>query len=547
MLAAPLATAVHLEPEDAAPVSHGRIDVSVASFDETVDAYCVRCHNERRLRGNLSLEGFSLSSAAQTGDLTEKIIRKLRAGMMPPASARRPPADSLEALLVELEGRMDAAAEAQPNPGSRVFQRLNRAEYAASVKSLLGVDVDVTAFLPNDTKSANFDNIADVQTPSAVLMEGYLRAAGYVARVALGDPDADASSNVYRVPRTSSQKDRAPGAPFGTRGGMATVHNFPADGKYVFRVMLHAAPEGELFGRRQMNEQVEVSIDGERVAVLDVDRWMSESDPTGMTISTDSIQVRAGARTVAVAFVQLFHGPVDDLITPQDHTLADTQIGLDYGITTLPHLSNFSVVGPFEVTGISDFPSRSAVFDCRPTAPDEEQPCAESIVRRIATQAYRRPLEQDDMDGLMAFYEQGAADDGFEGGIRLTLQAILASPHFVFRTEEAPRDAGSDGTYRIADSDLASRLSFFLWGTVPDAQLIQTAAEGDLSDEDELDRQIDRMLDDPRAEALASRFAAQWLRLPDPGEGPDLETRPGLSVLRSDARGGDAPRNRASF
>ena len=509
------ASALHAVAGSAPSGDSHLIEVSDASFDETVETYCVRCHNERRLRGNLSLEGFSLETVAVQGELTEKVIRKLRAGMMPPLTARRPPADSLEALLVELETRMDAAADAAPNPGSRGFQRLNRAEYAASVKALLGVTVDVDAFLPTDTKSANFDNIADVQTPSAVLMEGYLRAAGYVARVALGDPGADAASTVYRVPRTASQKDQAPGAPFGTRGGMSAIHNFPADGKYVFRIMLHAAPEGELFGRRQLGEQVEVSIDGERVAVLDIDRWMSESDPNGMTLTTDSIQVRAGARNVAVAFVKLFHGPVDDLITPQDHTLADTQIGLDYGITTLPHLSNFSVVGPFDATGVSDFPSRSAVFTCRPTAPSETRPCAESILSRLAAQAYRRGVDDSDIADLMEFYEQGAAEDGFEGGVRLALQAILAGPHFVFRAEETPRNAGDGNPFQVSDRDLASRLSFFLWGAVPDAELVRLADEGDLSDREELDRQIERMLEDPKASALASRFAAQWLRLPD--------------------------------
>ena len=489
--------------------------LSVATFDETVETYCVRCHSDRRLRGNLSLEDFSLETAPGQGEVAEKMIRKLRAGMMPPASARRPSADSLAALVSALETRMDEAAAADPNPGSRTFQRLNRAEYTAAVEDLLGVTVDVDAFLPTDTKSANFDNIADVQTPSATQMEGYLRAAAHVARVTLGDPDADATSTTYRVPRTASQKDRAPGAPFGTRGGMAQIHNFPADGQYVFRVMLHAAPEGELFGRRQTGEQVEVSIDGERVAILDVDRWMSESDPTGMTLTTDSVHVRAGARTVAVAFVQQFQGPVDDLITPQDHTLADTQIGLDYGITTLPHLSNFSIVGPFSVTGVSDFASRAAVFTCRPTAPDEAQPCAETILTRIAETAYRRPLEADESEALTSFYELGAETDGFEGGVRLALQAILASPHFVFRTEKIPSGTAPGSVYRVTDMDLASRLSFFLWGSVPDAELVEVARAGDLSDAEVLEQQVARMLADPRSEALATRFAAQWLRLPD--------------------------------
>ena len=482
--------------------------------DEVVDRYCVRCHSDRRLTGNLTLESFSLDAAPEQGEVAEKMIRKLRAGMMPPPGARRPEGDTLDVLMTTLENRMDDVARAEPNPGRRAFQRLNRAEYAAAVKDLLGVDVDVSAYLPLDTKSANFDNIADAQLPSATLMEGYLRAAFAVSRSALGDPNADPASAPYRVPRTQSQKERVDGAPFGTRGGVSVTHNFPADGKYVFRVMLYAAPEGELFGRVQEDEQVEVSIDGERVAVLDIDRWMSDSDPLGMTLLTDSIFVRAGAKQVTAAFIKQFEGPVDDLITPQDHTLADTQIGLDYGITTMPHLQLFTIVGPFDVSGVSETSTRKRIFSCRPTSQDEARPCAQEIIERIGTKAYRRPLNANDLEGLMGFYEQGAADGGFESGVRLALQAILASPHFVFRTEEVPE--GVNGrVYEINDLDLASRLSFFLWGTVPDAELIDVAAEGRLSDDEVMQEQVRRMLQDEKAGALASRFAAQWLRLPD--------------------------------
>jgi len=484
-------------------------------YDAMVGQYCVRCHSDRRLTGNLSLEEFSFETAPASGEVAEKVIHKLRAGMMPPAGARRPPEDSLQAMVVALESRMDDSAERAPDPGSRTFQRLNRAEYAASVKALLGVDVDVSAYLPLDTKSANFDNIADVQMPSATLMEGYLRAAHAVSVSALGDPNASPASTPYRVPRTQSQKTRVEGAPIGTRGGLSTMHTFPADGRYVFQVMLHAAPEGELFGRTQRGEQVEVSIDGERVAVLEIDRWMSDSDPNGMTLSTDSIDVRAGPRRVTAAFVKLFDGPEDDLIRPLDNTLADTQIGLDYGVTTLPHLQVFTILGPFKVTGVSETDTRRRIFTCRPTTADEARPCAEDIVGRIAAQAYRRPLTASDREGLMAFYDQGETEGGFEAGVRVALQAVLTSPHFVFRTEEVPGDARPGSIYQISDVDLASRLSFFLWGTPPDAELIEVADEGELSKPKELERQVRRMLADERSKALATRFAAQWLRLPD--------------------------------
>ncbi len=494
--------------------SESAVGGATALDDALIQQYCVRCHSDRRLRGNLSLEDFTVDAAPDRGEVAEKMIRKLRAGMMPPPGARRPEGDSLQALMVALEQRMDRAAVDDPNPGARTFQRLNRAEYKAAVRDLLGIEVDVAAFLPLDTKSANFDNIADVQTPSATQMEGYLRAAEAISKRALGDPKASVTSAPYRVPRTQSQKERASGAPIGTRGGLAVAHDFPADGRYVFKVTLHAAPEGELFGRTQLGEQIEVSIDGERVALLEIDRWMSESDPTGMTMSTDSIFVRAGQRNVAAAFIKRFDGPLDDLIRPLDNTLADTQIGLGYGVTTLPHLQVFTVVGPYQVTGVSETPTRAAIFTCRPTAPDEAGPCAESIVGRLATQAYRRTLDDGDLADLMMFYELGAEDDGFEGGIRIALKAILASPHFVFRTEELIGD-GDDGIFRISDVDLASRLSFFLWSSLPDAELIELADRGDLSNPDVFETQVRRMLASPRAGALATRFAGQWLRLPD--------------------------------
>ena len=490
-----------------------------ASLDDPnalVEEYCTRCHSERRRRGDLVLEGFDVASAQENGATVEKMIRKLRAGMMPPSGANRPEELVIQGLAADLETVMDGAAADDPRPGRRTFQRLNRAEYAAAVDDLLGVDVDVSSFLPLDTKSANFDNIADVQMPSATVMEGYLRAAGHISRLALGDPDAEIGSTIYRVPRITSQKDQVDGAPIGTRGGISVVHNFPADGKYVFHIMPYGAVEGEVFGRTFGTEQVEVSIDGAPVALMTVDRWMHESEPTGLNIRTDSIYVRAGPRRVSVAYVRQFEGVLDDLIRPIDHTMADGQMGIGYGVTTLQHLQRVTVLGPFGVTGISDNPVRQRVFTCRPTAPDEERPCARDIIDRLATQAYRRPLGDSDLDGLLGFYDTGAAEGGFEQGIRTALQAILASPHFLFRMERGTPAAEAGESYRVADLDLASRLSFFLWGSVPDQELIDAASEGRLASAAGLREQAQRLLDDPRAaEALAHRFAAQWLRLQD--------------------------------
>ena len=484
--------------------------------NDTVKTFCAGCHNDNVRRGELSLAAFDVSRAAESAEIAEKMVRKLRAGMMPPKeAARKPDAATRMALVTALETTLDAHATVHPNPGRRAFQRLNRAEYASAVRALFGLDIDVSSYLPADTISASFDNIADVQMPSATVMQGYLRAAAHVSRVAVGDPSVDASSTQYEVPRTKSQKVRVDGAPFGTRGGTVVVHNFPADGKYKFQMLLHGEPTGFLFGRTIREVQMEVAIDGERVALINVDRWMSEQDAEGLTVSTVPIYVRAGARRVAATFIQEFEGAEDDLIKPIDHTLADTQIGVGYGVTTLPHLRNLAVVGPFEATGVSDHPARRAIFGCRPTAPQEDVPCARKILERLATQAYRRPLSTADVDELMRFYHEGAKSAGFEGGVRTALQAMLTSLHFVFRVEEQPANAKPGTTYRISDVDLASRLSFFLWSTIPDSELIDVARRGGLSRPEMFDQQVRRMLADPRAGALGTRFASQWLRLQD--------------------------------
>ena len=266
--------------EAGAPSNASTASIEAIEPNEVVSEYCTRCHNEQRRSGDLVLEGFDVERAPENADVAERMIRKLRAGMMPPQGASRPDEADLMGLVSELETRIDREAQADPEPGARTFQRLNRAEYAAAVEDLLGISVDVNTFLPPDTRSANFDNIADVQTPSATLLEGYLRAAGQISRVALGDPDTEVQNTIYRVPRIASQRDRVQGAPFGTRGGLSVVHNFPADGKYVFHIMPYDAVEGEVFGRTYGEEQIEVSLDGERVALLPIDRWMRASEPS---------------------------------------------------------------------------------------------------------------------------------------------------------------------------------------------------------------------------------------------------------------------------
>jgi hypothetical protein len=495
------------------PVASRAAPTPAESETALVKQYCVTCHNDRAKAGQLSLAAFDAAAADRDAALTEKMIRKLRAGMMPPPGARRPDALRLKALAEGLEARVDAAAAARPNPGWRPFQRLNRAEYARAVHDLLGIEVDVAAFLPADTISDGFDNIADAQTFSPTLLAGYLRAASRVTALALGDPEASASETNYKVPKTASQLHRVEGAPLGTRGGTSVVHVFPADGEYTFRMDLHANADGVLFGGPTEGEQLEISIDGARVALFNIDPRMTEAT-TGLSLKSPPVQVTAGPHRVAAAFVQRFEGPVIDLLAPIDHTLADTQIGVAFGITTLPHLKDLSIVGPHRTTGISDTISRRRVFSCRPTTPAEEATCAKDIVRRLASHAYRGPVAEGDFAALMRFYDEGRAAGGFEAGIASALEAILASPQFLFRLE--PARAGASGRpYRIGDRELASRLSFFLWGTGPDAELLKLAASGTLRTPATFQKQVQRLLADRRSEALATRFGSQWLRLGD--------------------------------
>jgi mono/diheme cytochrome c family protein len=503
-------------PASVVPVSsHAQSGLAVDAQTELVKQYCATCHSDRARTGGLSLASFDAAELHDQVEIAERIIRKLRTGMMPPAGAKRPDDHTLAALATALETRIDRAAVLQPNPGRRPFQRLNRSEYTRAIRDLLSIDVDVSGLLPPDTISHGFDNIADVQALSPTLLDGYLRAAAKISRDALGDAATSPSSQIYTVPRTAAQLQHVEGAPFGTRGGTSVVHIFPADGEYLFRMMFHSIPTGQLYGSTTRGEQIEVSINGERKALLDINPRMSEADPKGINLETPPIFVKAGPQRVSAAFLARAESPVDDLLAPIDYTLADTQIGSALGITTLPHLREMAITGPHTVTGVSDTVSRRRVFVCRPTAPAEELPCAEKIVRGLASSAYRRPVSGDELRGLMGFYQTGRNERDFELGIRTALQALLASPQFVFRLERAPAGARPGENYRISDIDLASRLSYFLWGTGPDQELVSVAMKGQLRSPGMLEAQVRRLLADRRSDAMATRFAAQWLRLQD--------------------------------
>jgi hypothetical protein len=457
-----------------------------------------------------------VAKAPENAATAEKMIRKLRAQMMPPPGIPRPGGDTMQALVETLETLIDDAYASAPDPGVRPFQRMNRAEYEASIRDLLGLDIDACAYLPLDTKSANFDNIADVQTLSPTLLSAYLNAAAEVSRLAIGNPSATASEATYTVPRTASQTQHVEGAPYGTRGGLAVVHNFPADGEYSFRISFYHETTGGFVGGTARGEKLDISIDGERVAVLEIDRFMRSSDPNQTTMYTEPVRVTAGPHQLSAAFIPpYFQGAVQDLISPLDWSLASTAIDNTYGFSLLPHMRDLVVLGPYNSTGVSETPVRDRIFTCRPAQPADDAACAREIVSRLATKAFRRPLAQRDVDDLMAFYESAAARSGFEMGIRSALEAILASPDFVFRFEPVPENAKPGETYPVSDISLASRLSFFLWTSLPDEELLTLAREGRLSNPRVLEQQVRRMLADPRSEALATRFAGQWLRLED--------------------------------
>src|SRR3954454_555053 len=401
-------------------------------YNATVKRYCVTCHDDTRRTGGLSLVSFDVAKAAQNAEVAERVIRKLQAGFMPPPGAARPDVQASAALVAALERHIDTAAAGKPNPGVRTFQRLNRPEYARSIRDLLALDVDAGNWLPLDTKSANFDNIADAQALSPTLLEAYLNAASAISRMAVGDRHAPTVDSTYSSPGYISQHpwDHVEGAPYGTRGGSVVQHVFPADAEYVFEVDL-------VSGSNARFEDIDISVDGDRVALIEY-----ETGPAGgadgrgaVPMRTEPILVKAGQHVVAAAFVRKAEGPYEDLIRPHDWSFAGGGSG-GPGITTLPHVRDLTIKGPYRITGVSETASREKIFSCRPTSAAEERPCARQILTRLGTEAYRRPITAGELDRLMPLYEKGAGKagvagqaGGFEAGVRSALEAVLASPH----------------------------------------------------------------------------------------------------------------------
>jgi hypothetical protein len=515
-----------------------RVSPDRATVNATVNQYCLGCHNQKLKSGNFSWSSIDLAHPEQNAEQVEKAVNMLRVGMMPPAGMPRPTAAARNSLIAYLENSVDQAAAANPNAGKQPLHRLNRTEYANSIRELLAVDIDVSALLPPDDSSHGFDNMADVLMVSPTLMEGYIRAAGRISREAVGDITAPALTTTYQIPRVVAQTRHFDGTPWGTRGGISVVHDFPADGEYVFKLGFYYSPTGPLFGLNQgKGQQIEVAVNGVRVALIDINPAMKLASDG---IKTPPIAIKAGPQTISASFPQKFDGPLEDEYRMVEQSLVDVSAGVVPGMTTLPHLHELSITGPTKVSGVSDTPSRRRIFPCRPAAGSDEIPCAKTIISNLARVAFRRPVSGADLEDLLSFYQSGRNQGDFESGIRTAIQAMIASPEFVFRLERAstsPSTRAAAGTnYRITDLELASRLSYFLWSTAPDEQLISVASQGKLKDPAVLEKQVRRMLADPRAEVLATNFAYQWLHLQNLRDAnPDLFLHPDFDKTLSQA------------
>jgi hypothetical protein len=509
-----------------------------------LDKYCVTCHNSKTKIAGLTLDTADLNNVPNNAEMWEKVIRKLRTGAMPPLGMPKPEKANVDEFLTWLEGSIDKAAALHPNPGRPALHRLNRAEYANAIRDLLALDIDSSAYLPTDDASFGFDNVASVLGLSPALQERYIAAAGKISRLAVGDPATSPIVDTYRVRSDISQDDHIEGLPLGTRGGVLIHHNFPLDGEYVIKVKLLKSTVDLLFGGNALDETLEIALNGERVKTLTINpkkkdepkkpdvKVASEGfDPAAatqlsMSQPPDSLEarlfVKAGPQTVTVAFLKKTLAPVEDLVEPFERSTFDPS-----DPKGLPHVLSVSIGGPFEAKGSGDTPSRRRILTCHPNAASEEIPCARKIISTLATHAYREPVTDSDLETLLGFYQQGRNKGNFENGIEMALRRMLASPQFVFRFERDPVNVNPDTNYRISDLDLASRLSFFLWSSIPDDELIRLANQGKLKNPAVLEQQVRRMLGDSRSQALVDNFAGQWLYLRNlRGVAPDLETFP---------------------
>jgi hypothetical protein len=515
--AAALAAGAYLAWRHAAPSAEQQFAM--------VDRYCTECHNGAELAGGLSLEGLEPSRIHAQAEIWEKVVRKLRGGLMPPPGGPRPQAAEIDGFVRFMEASIDTAAASQPTPGYVPLHRLNRKEYANAVRDLLALEIDAAALLPQDDRSSGFDNIAGALQVSPSFIEQYVTAARTIADRAIGDGAAAPESQTYKngVPGVAfgsttggGRPHHVDGMPLGTRDGFAVEHFFPADGEYQITL---ADLVGALWVYNlEFENTLIVTVDGVKVyetvigGEADQRAIDQDQDPAVAAINARVKNIRfsakAGQRKVAVAFLRRTHAESDDRL----HRLRQ---GFDRGIgqDRVMRVDWFEVSGPFNPTGVSATASRDKIFVCYPRSAEEELPCAEQIVASLAERAFRRPLAEEDIAERLAYYHDGRANGGsFERGIEFAVAGILASPHFLYRAEQVPSGVTA-GAYRVTDLELASRLSFFLWNTIPDDELRSAAARNELRDPEVLRAQVLRMLADPRAETLASNFAFQWLHL----------------------------------
>ena len=487
----------------------------------TLDKYCISCHGGPTAFAGLHLDTLDTANFETNGATWEKLARKLRSREMPPAGMPRPDEGTYDALVRYIETGRDRLAEAKPNPGRRTLHRLNRTEYGNAVRDLLALEIDVAELLPADDIGYGFDNIADVLQVSPVLMERYLSAARKISRTAVGDTTIPVAYQTYTVHHGLVQTDRvSEAAPVGSRGGAIVRHVFPVDGEYEISATLQRNTDDEYLGLER-ERKLDLRLDDRRLQLFTIAASPKKIVLGGGTPPDAHLKIRvpvkAGARELAATFLK------DTLIKEG----IIERVRDDVVQTYFEGVSSITVAGPFNVQGPGETVTRDRIFICRPSRAADEQTCATKILSNLAHRAYRRPVGADDMTQLLALYKTGAQNGGFESGVRLALQKILVSPAFLFRAEVDPRGAAPGTIYPISDVELASRLSFFLWSSIPDDQLLAVAEGGRLSDPSVLQAQVKRMMADPRSEALVKNFAGQWLFLRNVARiSPDTTTFP---------------------
>jgi hypothetical protein len=480
-----------------------------------VDRYCAGCHNEKARTAGLALDARQVQNVGEKPEIWEKVVRKLRGRMMPPPGRPRPDEAAYNAMVSRLEDSLDRAAAANPDPGrTDTFRRLNRTEYQNAIRDLLALSLDVQPLLPGDDSSAGFDNITVGNLPPA-LLDRYLSAAQKISRLALGSPVRSPGGDTILLPPDLTQEDHLDGLPFGTRGGTGIHYDFPVDGQYQIQVRLTRDRNEHVEGLTDAH-QMEITVDGRRLRLFTVKpRARAQGDPADAADDRDidkelvvRVPVKAGPHQVGVAFLKRPSALIETERQPyQAHFNADRHPRLQ------PAVYSISITGPFDATGHGSTPSRQRIFICYPVRESEEAACARTIISTLARRAYRRAVTDADIQGPLGFYREGRLEGGFEGGIEMALEAILVSPEFLFRVEREPEKIPPKTAYPISDIQLASRLSFFLWSSIPDDELLNLAIGGKLSDRAVLERQVRRMLQDERAETLVTNFAEQWLYL----------------------------------